>query len=123
MQALAEPKLVTASVPFGDRKTRRNISGGNVLRMPVNVAIAGLPDKKIRGEWLQRRPRQAAKFRPESTPRPLFRDISRIRASRYAMIVFGDIAKRLLDVVGHTLATDAMADHREKQNERIASHS
>jgi hypothetical protein len=39
------------------------------------------------------------------------------------MIVFRDVAKRLLDVVGETLATDAVEDHREKQNERIASHS
>ena len=89
----------------------------------MNVAIAGLPDKKIRGERLQRWPRQAANLRPESTPRPLLRDVAGIRASRYAVIVFGDIAKRLLDVVGDTLATNAVADHREKQNERIASHS
>jgi hypothetical protein len=31
------------------------------------------------------------------------------------VIVFGDIAKRLLDVVRNTLAAAAVADHRKEQ--------
>jgi hypothetical protein len=83
----------------------------------MNVAIAGPQDIKTRGECLPRRPNLAAKFRPESTPRPLLRDVAGIRASRDSMIVFRDVAKRLPDVIGDTLATTALADRREKQNE------
>ena len=60
---------------------------------------------------------KAAKFRAGSPLRPLTRNVPRIRAGRNAVIVFRDIVKRLLDVVGDTLATAAVADHRKKQNE------